>query len=136
MKSKRGYCAECGNEFTGRLDKKFCDDTCRSAFNNRKYSNSVQLIRKINRILSKNRKILKQLNPKETTKIRREVMIQMGFNFHYFTNLYETTEGKCYYFCYDYGYLFLNEELIMLVIRKDYVTEKQKQQWGRELKRS
>lgn len=125
MSKKKGTCLECGTKFSGRRDKKFCDDTCRAAFNNRKYKSSITLVRQINRVLAKNRKILEQLNPEGTTRVRREVLLQMGFNFHYNTNLYETREGKCYYFCYDYGYIFLTEDLLALVIRKDYVTKKQ-----------
>jgi len=54
MKKK---CAECGDEFIGRADKKFCSDQCRSAFNNKLNSDHSQFMRNVNNILRKNRRI-------------------------------------------------------------------------------
>lgn len=78
-------------------------------------------MRKVNRILSKNRSILEGLNPRETTKVSKKRMISEGFNFDYFTNVYTTKNGKTYHFCYDQGYLDLGGDMLALVIKKEYV---------------
>lgn len=118
MKSK---CLECGDEFLGRVDKKFCSDQCRNTFNNRLNSDANNYVRNINHILRKNRKILEDLNLKEKTKVHKSQLASKGFNFNYFTNIYKTKTEKEYFFCYDMGYLPIEDDFFMLVVRKEYV---------------
>lgn len=118
MKKK---CIECGDEFIGRADKKFCSDNCRSAYNNKLNSDATNFVRNINNILRKNRRILAELNPNGKTKIHRDKLMDKGFKFSYFTNIYKTKAGKVYYFCYDQGYLPLENGWLALVERKSYV---------------
>ncbi len=118
MKKK---CIECGDSFSGRADKKFCSDQCRNAYNNRLNSDSNNFIRNINNILRKNRRILAALNPKGKTKIHREKLLEQGFKFSYFTNTYTTKAGKTYHYCYDQGYLPLENDFYFLVVRQAYV---------------
>jgi len=40
-------CAYCNNSFTGRTDKKFCTNKCRSTFNNKRNQDKMKLARKI-----------------------------------------------------------------------------------------
>ena len=47
--------------------------------------------------------------------------MERGFKFSYFTNIYETQAGKKYYFCYDQGYLELDNDWYALVVKKEYV---------------
>ena len=44
-------CLECNEEIIGRSDKKFCDDQCRNAYNNKKGSEKIMIVKKINKIL-------------------------------------------------------------------------------------
>lgn len=78
-------------------------------------------MRNINNILRKNRRILAKLNPSGKTKITRDKLLAQGFNFQYFTNQYKTKAGKVYHFCYEHGYLELDGNMIMLVVRQEYV---------------
>ncbi len=64
---------------------------------------------------------MKKMNPKGKTKISLQKLALEGFNFDYFTNIYETKAGKKYYFCYDQGYLRLEKDLLALVERETYV---------------
>jgi len=48
-------------------------------------------------------------------------MLEQGFNFRYYTNTYITKTGKIYHFCYDQGYIELENDYIALVVRQDYV---------------
>lgn len=124
MKSIKGKCLECGQTFSGREGKKFCDDVCRSAYNNKRYRKNNSLMRSINRTLAKNRQILENLNPKGKARVAKNTLIQLGFNFSYFTSIYETREGRRYYFCYEQGYFFLDDNWLALVIRKEYVANR------------
>ncbi|KKQ83435.1 MAG: hypothetical protein UT04_C0032G0014 [Candidatus Daviesbacteria bacterium GW2011_GWF2_38_7] len=60
-------CIECGETIVGRSDKKFCCDLCRNSYNNKQNSESTNLVRNINNILRKNRRILQSLNTNEKT---------------------------------------------------------------------
>jgi len=118
MKKK---CLECGEAFHGRYDKKFCSDQCRSAYNNRLNSDSTNFMRNINNILRKNRRILAKLNPKGKSKVHRSALEAEGFRFSYYTNEYITKSGNVYHFCYDQGYIYLEDEMLALVQRQKYV---------------
>lgn len=114
-------CIECKEKLYGRADKKFCSSHCRSTYNNRLNSDTVNFMRNINNILRKNRRILKVLNPKGKTKVSKSQMLENGFKFSYFTNEYITQAGKVYRFCYEQGYLELDNDIYALVVRKEYV---------------
>lgn len=122
MAKKKRTCLQCSDELVGRSDKKFCGDDCRSAYNNKLNKDSTNLMRNINNILRKNHRILKKLNPTGKTKITVNKLHQAGFNLNYFTNQYITKAGKVYHFCYDQGYLKLNENSYALVKRMDFVS--------------
>ncbi len=105
----------------GRADKKFCDSDCRSSYYNALNRNTSNLMRKVNRILSKNRRILKNLNPEGKATVHKNELLKQKFDFNYHTNVYKTKAGKVYYFCYDQGYLPLDNGYFALVERQEYV---------------
>lgn len=119
MENKK--CPECGFELIGRSDKKFCSDQCRNTFNNRSKKDSNNYVRQINGLLRKNRRILEELNPNGKSKTNQGTLTQKGFNFDYYTNTYSTKAGKTYYFCYEYGYLPLEDGYYALVKKQEYV---------------
>lgn len=118
---KKKTCIECGEEIIGRPDKRFCSDQCRSAYNNRLNSDATNFIRNINNILRKNRRILADLNPDGKTKVHKDKLLERGFKFSYFTNEYVTKSGNVYRFCYDQGYLPVENDFYALVVRQQYV---------------
>jgi hypothetical protein len=113
-------CLQCGTELRGRIDKKFCDDQCRTAYNNSIKTDSA-IIKNINSTLRKNRKLMEDLTPmpEGKTKVARKKLEEKGFNFTYHTHTYTTKTGATYYFCYEYGYLPLEKDYFMLVKRKE-----------------
>ena len=113
------FCLECGAKIMGRIDKKFCNDQCRNNYNNRLNHDETSFMVKVNRSLRKNRRILKSFTPKGKAKVRRQKLESEGFNFKYFTHVYKTKEGRVYYFCYEYGYLPLENGYFALVVNKD-----------------
>lgn len=112
-------CAECGESIVGRMDKKFCSDACRNAFNNRENRSSTNLVRRVNAALSKNRKILLSFMSGETGKAHKKQLIERGFNFSYHTHRVTTKKGTTYFFCYDAGYLPLENDFYLIVVRTD-----------------
>lgn len=111
------HCLDCGEPIIGRADKKFCNDQCRNNYNNRLNSDSSALVRNINNSLRKNRRILSELNPTGKVTVHRDKLVNSGFNFNYFTHIYTTQKGSSYRFVYEYGYLPLDHDMFMLVIR-------------------
>lgn len=99
-------CKECGDKIRGRADKLFCNDSCRSAFNNKKNRELLDPLKAINRVLVKNRKILKEAfehsGGNQTVPLRR--LENKGFIFSFYTHIEEPFSGTCYRYCYDFGY--------------------------------
>lgn len=118
---KERICLECLDIIHGRVDKKFCCDQCRNCYNNRNNSNVNSQVRRVNHILRKNRRIMAELNPDGKRTLNVLALAEEGFNFHYFTNIYRTKKGAEYFFCYDQGYIKLDEHYCMLVVKQDYV---------------
>jgi len=116
-------CLACGKPLKGRVDKKFCDDYCRNNYNNQQKARGSHsnLVRNINNALLKNRKILETLLPEgeETARANRDKLQRLGFQFNYFTHIYTTKTGKTYYYCYDHGYLPLENDWFLLVRKKE-----------------
>ena len=113
-------CLQCNKTIRGRTDKKFCDDSCRNTYNNQLKSGSNNLMRNINNALGKNRRILENFfkADEEIAKTTREKLIEKGFQFKYITHTYTTQKGKVYFFCYDFGYMPLENGWYLLVKRE------------------
>jgi predicted nucleic acid-binding Zn ribbon protein len=111
-------CLDCGDTLRGRVDKKFCSDQCRNNYNNRMKLDSTTIVRKTNAILAKNRKIIMELIPEDKVTVHKAKLVDNGFNFNYFTSIYTNKKGQDYFFCYEYGYLPLENDFFMLVHRQ------------------
>ena len=116
-------CLACGKTIKGRVDKKFCDDYCRNNYNNQQKAKGSYstYVRNINNTLLKNRKILESILPEteETAKASKDKLQRLGFHFKYITHLYTTKTNKTYHYCYDYGYLPLENDWYLIVRRKE-----------------
>lgn len=111
-------CPECGEALKGRTDKKFCSDMCRNAYNNRQNSDATNHIRNVNNLLRKNRRIMEESLVGEKTTLPRQKLLDKGFNFTYTTNQVITRNNHTYFFCYEYGYLPLENDLVLIVKRR------------------
>ncbi len=112
-------CIECGENFAGRSDKKFCSDGCRNAFNNKQNKDATNLMRNIHNKLRKNYRILSLHNFNDNkAKTTKSKLISEGFDPEFFTNLKTYKNGSEYRFIYDIGYKFLEDDWILLV-KKD-----------------
>lgn len=111
-------CLECNEKIIGREDKKFCSDGCRNSYNNKRNKDQTNLMRNINNKLRKNYRILAELNPENKTKTTKTKLVSKGFDFEFFTSIYQTKTGNTYYFLYDQGYMAIENDGFVLV-KKD-----------------
>ena len=114
-------CLFCKKPVKGCSDKKFCDDYCRAAFNNELKSAANNYIRNVNNALGKNRRILASLLPEteSTAKANKDKLIEKGFQFKYHTHQYTAKNGNSYFYCYEYGYLPLENNWFLIVKRNE-----------------
>jgi predicted nucleic acid-binding Zn ribbon protein len=114
-------CLACNKPVKGRADKKFCNDYCRNAYNNQLKTSSDKLVININNALKKNWRILDSLLPAQDdmAKTTKEKLLAKGFQFKYITHTYTNKKGNTYFFCYDFGYLPLENDWYLLVKRKE-----------------
>lgn len=113
-------CLECELPIRGRTDKRFCDDACRNIYNNRRNGQQNSMTRNINAILRKNRKLLQtKLGNEKILKLPKDLLVNEGFNFKFHTHVLQTNKGHAYKFVYEYGFLVLENNLILLVKNND-----------------
>jgi len=113
------HCKLCGKLLKGRPDKKFCNDTCRNDYNNDRHE-FTPLMTQINKILRRNRYILKQaLGSGAMITLDKTVLNEMDFNFYYHTHYRKDKNGNTIYFCYEYAFRPLKNASV--VICKGYV---------------
>lgn len=110
---KPRLCLRCGEEMEGRIDKLFCDTHCKSIYHyEKKKADKYSLFKRIDLQLKQNRKLLKHYNQAGKATIRKEILIDAGFNPNYFTNYWKNQKGEVYLFCYEYGFLSITERNI------------------------
>jgi dipeptidase len=121
MPTVKKNCLSCSKQLFGRIDKKFCDDHCRAAYNNR-FKAENQVVKDINAALRRNRKILESLVPVPAHNIvvSFQQLTDIGFNFRYHTHVSVNNQGANYFFCYEYGYVPIENSLYKLVKIIDY----------------
>ena len=112
------FCDQCDKVIKGRSDKRFCNYMCRSEFNNSRYRQDGKHINVINALLKSNRQILKHCLNNNIERISKNSLLEMGFKFNYFTQVRANESDPCY-FCYDYGYLPLENNYFALRIKDE-----------------
>lgn len=121
METTLKQCLECSKPLRGRVDKKFCDDLCRNVYNNKLNSHSSTYVRNLTNILRRNRRILEEALPagEEMVKTTSSRLTDKGFQFKYGTHTYTNKKGNVYYFCFEFGYLPLDGDWLLIVKRKE-----------------
>jgi predicted nucleic acid-binding Zn ribbon protein len=117
-------CPICNNPVIGRADKKYCSDQCRYLANNKNKFQAERPILDINKVLRKNRSILKALCPVGKATVRRDVLDAMGYDVRVFSSLFLTSKKQIYYVCYDFAFtpiLDNNIEKALIVTKQDYM---------------
>jgi predicted nucleic acid-binding Zn ribbon protein len=110
-------CIQCGNEFRGRADKKYCSVDCKNIYNYNKRKETQSVTEQIDKILHRNREILSTvMGPKrKRIHIARLELERMGFNFNYITGYYINSAKKTYHYVYDFAWMEFSSQKVMLV---------------------
>ena len=117
-------CPVCGGQVKGRKDKVYCSIDCRSAAQYEKRLMREQFFFEVDKQLKTNRKILKKYNQSGFTTLRKEKLLEEGFNPKFFTHYWKNKKGQVYLFCYDYGFLDMkgnNKEKYLIVEWQEYM---------------
>lgn len=115
-------CEYCDAQLKGRVDKRFCDYMCRSGFNNQMRRERCKEVLHINAVLRSNRQILNAIMQNTTDRksaVSITKLLDLGFNFKYFTHIYKNKNGQVYHFCYEFGFLKLDTDKCLVVARID-----------------
>ena len=102
-------CPTCGETVKGRRDKVYCSLKCKSTAHYDKRIENEQYYLMVNKQLKVNRKLLKLYNKAGKATVRKNVLMQDGFNPKYFTHYWKNPKGEVYLFCYEFGFLELME---------------------------
>jgi hypothetical protein len=54
------------------------------------------------------------------SRISREKLLAKGFDFSHFTSIYITKDGAQCFYCYEQGYLPIENDAFLLVIKKEF----------------
>lgn len=99
-------CQNCNEPVIGRSDKIFCSPYCKSSYHYQKSTERENsLFVTIDKQLKINRRLLRSFNKAGKATIRKEELIQNGFNPNYFTHYWKNKKGDVYLFCYEFGFL-------------------------------
>ncbi|MEN8139323.1 MAG: hypothetical protein ABFR62_12910 [Bacteroidota bacterium] len=124
-KLKKRRCLECNDILEGRIDKKFCSEYCKSSYHyKRNLEKGDNKFSEIDRILKSNRRILKSYNKAGKATVRKNKLIEEGFNPKYFTHYWKAKNNNLYLFCYEYGFMEKMENgysKYILVIWQEYM---------------
>jgi len=100
-------CPECGQSFKAtRIDQRYCCRKCLNSHKNRTARLKRKKVVPIDKILHRNREILKELMGKvKDGIIAKDELIFRDFNFTYHTHtLQDKKAGVSYFFVYEYGF--------------------------------
>ena len=109
-------CLYCNNPLSGRTDKIFCDDRCRNNYYYKVNNEQIEYIRDVNKLLLKNRGILRTVNPYGKTSVSKKYLEELGFDLSCFTSIYKTRKGRIYHLVYDQAYSIVDNDRVTLVV--------------------
>jgi predicted nucleic acid-binding Zn ribbon protein len=102
-------CPVCESPLKGRSDKKFCSTKCKSIHQYETRQEKEAFYLEVDQRLKTNRKVLKTYNFRGFTTVRKELLINDGFDPNFFTHYWKNSKGDIYLFVYDYGFLDLKK---------------------------
>ncbi len=115
----RSLCQECGAPVYGRPDKKFCCDSCKNRWHNRRARSSRLFRMKVMSALEKNYRILSDLLVRGTDKVEVSTLGQMGFDFYHITG-YRKVRKSAEMWCYDIRFT-VTESVVKSIRKVEYL---------------
>jgi len=117
-------CIACNTELVGRVDKIFCDPSCKSSFH---YKRNVQKEKgeylKITEQLKFNRRVLSHFIKSGYKVVAKSTMVSVGFDPYYFTHKKTIENEGEFYFCFEYGFKETEENSIAKFILQEGSTD-------------
>jgi len=99
-------CLNCKEPFEGRKNKTFCSLYCKSAYHYEKDKDkALTRFQIVDKQLRLNRKILAKFNQAGKSTIRKQKLLDEGFDPKCITGWWKNKKGDTYLFCYDYGFI-------------------------------
>lgn len=110
-------CPMCRKKVVGRSDKKFCSVACKSLYHFKLAKHTEQAAQRIDKILHRNRSILREIMGKRTTnkKVSRLILDKKKFNYHYITGFHINTRNKMIHRVYDYSWAIFSDQEILIM---------------------
>jgi hypothetical protein len=112
------FCPICGAKLQGRLDKRFCSNTCRARYFTNKSEERIPVTRNVDAILHKNWKILSEYHTsigKRKFFVELSTLCSQGFHPEYYTTSAENSQKKMYFFVYDFGWMMFTDKEVMVI---------------------
>jgi len=78
-------------------------------------------MRNVHGLLRKNRRILADLYSEGRLRVHRDALFALGYNFSFFTHSIETTEGKKFQYCFEYGYRDAGDDFLEISENSRYI---------------
>ncbi len=118
------FCGKWLNPLKGRKHRLYCDEICKNGYHNELKRGIDSEIKRINKILATNFKIMHDAYEKareDGTSATMKItdMYRLGFSFDYYTQ----AQGD-YKFCYYYGYTPKNDKFMKIVVGFDSIVKK------------
>lgn len=98
------FCVQCEQELRGRIDKRFCSDSCRTQYHNEANRTRNQRYNRVHRGLKKNYTILKTFAKTGKSKLQLRELILLGFETTKVTGVKFAKSGKITFELYDLNY--------------------------------
>ncbi len=97
-------CLECGTTLYGRANKRFCCESCKNRYHNKRYQAERNLKLRIKTVLDRNYSILSSLVSGNVYSVDRQDLQLMGFNIDYMTAFSKIHNRECCS-CYDISFI-------------------------------
>jgi hypothetical protein len=125
MYTLKNNCLECSQPLIGRSGKKYCSEMCKNAHNNKNRVVENDYIKTVNTILQRNRRILMDYSSvSRQSKVPTIALQADGFDFRFYTHCKANKSGKVVVYCYEFGYLRSDNELVQVIPDKNIVPQK------------
>ncbi len=105
-----------------RKDAKYCNEWCKTEFNNLKRYGLVPEVTRVDKILHKNFEILQKfLKDQKSIEVSKAQLEKKGFKFDFFTQI----RGTSYKYCYTLSFREKDAKTILIGLAPDHVLEQQ-----------
>ena len=109
-------CKMCQSPISGRRDKIYCSNRCKSDYHEKLTKVTNIASASIDKILHRNRSTLLEIMGKNGTqkKIPKTVLDSKKFNFTYITHYHINSQNKFVNYIYDFSWMIFSEQEILI----------------------